>query len=138
MEAGPNAGVCNFLSKIRRAGPTMCYTRSCRACDHDLGNVIGPERRPDDTCDAATHDAVRTWVFWVHRRVGDRLPSGLAIRGRVAIDIAVPNCRDGSPEIVVILGIQHGDQCVIDRNPRERHETRALADSHLLGSRELP
>src|SRR6476660_5243195 len=107
MEAGPDAGVCNFLSKVRHVGPMMGYTRCRRACYCDLGNVIRPEHRPDYTCDAAAQNAVRTWVFRVHRRVGDRLPSGLAIRGWVAIDIAVTNCRDGPPEIVVILGIQH-------------------------------
>src|SRR4030095_16728514 len=98
MEAGPDTSACNLLGKVRHVGPTMAYPRGCRTCYRDLGNVIGPEHCLDDTCDAAAQDAMGARVFWVHRRVGDRLPRCLTICGRVAIDIAVANGRDRPPE----------------------------------------
>src|SRR4030095_3046611 len=105
MEPGPDASVCNLLGKGRHVGPTMGNTRGRWACHRDLWNVIGTEHCLDDTCDAAAQDAVRTRVFRVRRRVGERLPRGLTLRGRVAVDIAVTDGRDGSPEVVVVLGI---------------------------------
>src|SRR4249919_3345397 len=51
-------------------------------------------------------------VFRMHRRVGDRLPRRLTVGGGVAIIIAIANCRNRSPEVVVVLGIQHGDDRV--------------------------
>ena len=42
----------------------------------------------------------------MHQRVGERLASRNAICRRIAVNIAVANCRDGSPEIVMVFGIQ--------------------------------
>lgn len=86
----------------------MGYTRSCRACYYDLGNVIGLEHRPDDTRDAAAHDAVRTWVFWVHWRVGDRLPRGLAVAGLPSISpLRIARTAKAEGARLVVCGHSH-------------------------------
>src|SRR5882672_5684851 len=105
MEAGPDASVCNFFGIGRHVGPTVGYTRCRRAGRRDLGDVEGSERRLDDTRDAATQDAMRARVFRMHRRWRDRLPGCLTIGIRIAVDIPVANCRDRSPEVVMVLGI---------------------------------
>ena len=63
----------------------------------------------------------------MHQRVGERLPSRNAICRRIAVNIAVANCRDGSPEILMVFGIQHRDQCVVEG----RHRTGSAADQDL-------
>ena len=125
MEASPDAGICHLFGKHRHVRPTVGYARGRWTCYSNLRNLLCSESCPDDACDGAAEDAMRAWVFRVHRRVSDRLPSCITFGGRVGIDIAIANCRDRSPEIVVVLGIEHGDQCVVDRNRRERHKARS-------------
>src|SRR5260370_3729736 len=98
---------------------------------------ISSERRLDDTCDGPAQNAMRARVFRVHRCVGDRLAGWLTIGGRVAIDIAVANCRDRPPEVVVVLGVQYSDERVVEAKRHERHEARAVDDTHLLCGHEL-
>src|ERR1700747_2009644 len=103
MEAAPDACISSLLSKRRDVGPAVRDTWGRRACHGDLRNLIGSERRLDDTGDGAALDAMRARVFRVHRRVGDRLPGCVTISGRIAIDIAIANGCDRSPKIVVVL-----------------------------------
>ena len=111
--------------------------RGRRACYCDLGNIASSECGGDHSCDATGQDAMSARVFGVHRRLGEGLPGRLAIRRRISVGIAVANGGDGSPEIIMVFGIQHRDQCVVERNSPERHESRALADIHLLSDCEL-
>src|SRR5262249_41835277 len=55
----------------------------------------------------------------------------------VVIDIAVANGSDRAPELVVIFGIEYGDERVVKPNRHERHEPRAVDDTHLLCGHEL-
>src|SRR5258708_37565273 len=103
MEAGPDASICNLFGKGCHVGPTMDDAGGRRACQRDLGDVLASQDRLDDGCDAAALDAMRARVLRMHRCVGERLPSCFTIGGRVAIDIAVANCRDWPPEIVMVL-----------------------------------
>src|SRR5215813_4295909 len=80
---------------------------------------------------------MRTRVLRVHRRGVDRLPRWIAISIRVAINVAVANCCDWPPEIVIVFGVEHSDERVVKPNRDERHEPRAVLDTHLLGGREL-
>src|SRR6266849_1157575 len=137
MEAGPDASICNLFGKGCHVGPTVGDAGCRRACNRDLGDLSGPKNRLDDTRDAAALDAMRARVFRVHRRVGDRLPGCHNIRGRVAIDIAVTNCRDRPPEVVMVLGVQYGDDRVVEPDRLERHEARTVDDTHLLCDHEL-
>src|SRR5437870_3419851 len=100
MEAGPDASICNLFGESRHVGPAVDYAGCRRASHCDFGDVHGSERRLDNTCDGAAKDAMRARVFRVHRRVVDRLPSSLTVSGRVAINIAIANCRDWPPEVV--------------------------------------
>ena len=61
---------------------------------------------------------MRARVFRVHRRVVDWLPTRLTISGRIAINIAVSNCRDWPPEIVMVLGVEHSDKRLVETNRR--------------------
>src|SRR5450631_2033585 len=137
MEAGPDASICNLFGKGRHVGPTVGYAGCRRACQRDLGDVLASQHHLDDGCDAAALDAMRARVFRMHRRVGDRLPGCLTIGGRVAMDIAVANCGDRPPEVVMILGVQHSDNCVVEPNRHECHKPRAVDDTHLLCDHEL-
>src|SRR5229473_5716817 len=137
MESGPDASICDLFGKGRHVGPTVGYARCRRAGYGDLRDVYGSEYRLDDTRDAAALDAMRARIFGVHRGVGDRLPGCVTISGRVAIRIAVTNRRDRPPEVVMVLGVQHGDDRVAEPNRHQRHEPRAVDDAHLLCGHEL-
>ena len=110
---------------------------SRRVCQCDLGEVLGSEHRLDDAGYGAALDAMRARIFRVHRRGADRLPGCVTISGRVAINIAVANGRNRSPEVVMVLGVQYRDDRVVQANDRERHEARAVCDIHLLCGHEL-
>src|ERR1700730_15482267 len=80
-----------------------------------------------------------TLPLWMQcaQSVGDRLPGRLTISSRVAVDIAIADGRDRPPEIVMVLGVQHGDGRIRDPDRHQRHEPRAVDDAHLLGDHEL-
>src|SRR5258705_5232182 len=137
METGPDASICDLFGKGRHVGPTVSDAGCSWAGRRDLGNVRGSERLLDDTRNGAAQDAMRTRVFRVHRRSAYWLPGCLTIRGRVAIDITVANGRDRPPEVVMVLGVQHSNECIIEPKRHERHETRAVHDAHLLCGDEL-
>src|SRR5215475_5162298 len=113
MEAGPDASTCNLFGKSGQVGPAVGYAGGRRAGRRDLRNVVGPKYRSDNTRDGAALDTMCAGVFRMHRRGSDRLPGRLKIGPWVAIDIGVANCRDGPPEVVVVLGIQHSDDRVV-------------------------
>src|SRR5712691_1540219 len=137
MEARPYASICNFVDKHRHIRPMVGYTGSCWTCHRDIRNVVGSECSLDDTSYAATQNAMGTRILRVHRCLGERLPGWLAICSWIAVDVAIANGGDGTPEPVVVLGIQYRDQCIIDRESCDRHKSRALKDVHPLGHREL-
>src|SRR5579863_9484037 len=76
-------------------------------------------------------------VLRVHRRIVEWLPSCLAICIRVGINIAVANCRDWPPKVVMVLGVEYSDIRVIEANRHQRHKPRAVADTHLLRGHKL-
>src|SRR5262245_54299078 len=80
---------------------------------------------------------MRARVFRVHRRVVDWLPSRLAFRDIVAINIAVTDGSDWAPEVVMVLGVEHGYERVVKGDRRERHKARAVLDTHLFCGYEL-
>src|SRR5712671_3368260 len=137
MESAPDACICNLFCKGRHIGPTAGNAGKNGAVHSDLGNVHASEYRLDYTGDRTGLDTVGAWVFRVHRRGEDRLPGCLTIGGRVAVDIAVANGRDRPPEAVMVFRVQHGDDRVVNRKRNERHETRAVEDTHLLCGHKL-
>ena len=52
MEAGPDASICDLVGKDYQVGPAVGYAGCRRARYRDLGDVLGSERRLDDTRDA--------------------------------------------------------------------------------------
>src|ERR1700740_69037 len=105
MEAGPDAGIGNLFGKGGHAGPTVRDAGSRRTGQRDLGDVHGSECGLDNTRDAAALDAMRTRIFRVHWRGGNRLPGCVTLGGWVAIDIAVADGRARPPEGVHRLGV---------------------------------
>src|SRR5882757_6784978 len=138
MEAGPYASVCNLVGKRRHVRPVVGYTGSCWTCHRDIRNIVGSECSLDDTSNAAAQNAMGTRILRVQRCLAEWLPGWLSICRWIAVDIAIANGCDGAPQLVVVLGIQYRDQCIIQRDSRDRHESRALNDVHLLGDCELP
>ena len=70
-------------------------------------------------------------------RIVDGLPRRVELGGRIVIGIAVPDRRDRAPELIVILGIEDGDERVGDRCGDQRHEPCAVDELHLLRSNQL-
>src|SRR4029077_18307826 len=137
MEAGPDASIRNFIGKGRHVGKAVGHAGCCGARYRDLRNVLGSERRLNDARDGATEDAMRARVLRVHRRIVDRLPSRFAFRDVVAVNITITDGSDWAPEVVMVLGVEHGYEPVVEANRRERHKPRAVADTHLFGGYEL-
>src|ERR1700704_6015349 len=67
-------------------------------------------------------------------RSAARLPH---YRCPVAINIAVANCRDRPPKIVMVFGIQYSDERVVETKRHDCHEACAVDDTHLLYGHEL-
>src|SRR4051812_34613569 len=99
MEASPDSRICDLVRKRRHVGPTVGNAGCRRAGRCDLGNVYGSERSPNDTRDGAAQDAVRTWIFRMHRSGSDWLPDGLTICRGIAVYVTVADGRDGTPEV---------------------------------------
>src|SRR5215471_231324 len=137
MEAGPDTSIRNLIGKGRHVGKAMGHAGCSSACYRDLRNVLSSERRLNDARDGATKDAVCARVFGVHRRVIDRLPSRLAFRDVIAVNIAVTDGSDRSPEVVMVLGVEHSYERVVEADSRERHKPRAVTDTHLFCGYEL-
>src|SRR6266478_8015266 len=137
MEAGPNASIGNLFGKGRHIGPAVRYAGCRPAGNRNLGDVRGSECRRDDTRGGAAKNAMRTRIFRVHRRVVDRLPSRLKVSGWVAIDIAVANRCDRPPKVVMVFGVEHGNERIVEPKRHERHEPGAVDDAHLLCRHEL-
>src|SRR5262247_3627931 len=92
METGPDTSVGNFFGIGPHVSKSVRHAGRCRARHRDFGDVPASELRLDDTRDSAALDAMRAGIFGVHRRVGDWLPSCLAVRSRVAVSVAVADC----------------------------------------------
>src|SRR5436190_24285089 len=104
------------------------HTGRCWTCHRDIRNVVGSEYSLDDTSYAAAQNAMGARILRVHRCLGKRLPCWLAICSWIAVDIGIAYGCDGAPELVVVLGIQYRDQCVIDLDSCDRHKSCALND----------
>jgi len=126
-----------FLGHGPQVGPAMGDAWRRRAGHSDLGDVSGAEQSLDDSRQRGAADAVRTRVFRMHRGVVDRLPSRLRGYRRIAAQIAVSNCGDGPPEVIMILAIHHGDVGVCFRHGDECHKSCAIHDVHFPGHDQL-
>ena len=71
-----------------------------------------------------------TWIFRMHRRWANRLPSGITFGGRIAVEIAVANGGDRPPELIFILRVEHGNKCI---GSRDRPDANRRALSMTLG-----
>src|SRR5712672_1881718 len=112
MEARPDPRTRDLVRKGLHVGPAPGHAGRRWTRDPNLRDICGPEHRSHHPGDAATLYAMRAGILRVHRRIGDRLPSRLAVGSGVAIDIAVADRRDRSPEIILVLGVQHRDDRV--------------------------
>src|SRR6516165_2856633 len=116
MEAGPNTSIRHLVGKGCHVLPATSDPGGSRAGDRNLRDVLAPERRFDDTRESTAHDTMCAWILGVHRGVIDRLPGCFTVSSRIVINIAIANCSDRSPEIVMVLGIENGDVSVVEAN----------------------
>ena len=64
---------------------------------------------------------MRAGILGMHRRVDERRPARIA---RVAV--GVTNGRDRTPEVVGVLGVEHGDQPIVHGHGRHRQQARVV------------
>ena len=105
MEAGPDARIGNLIGIGLHVGKSARYSGGRGACHRDLRDVVASEHRLDDPCHRTALDAMGAGLFRVHRRIGNGLPGRITIGGRIAIDVAIANCRNRSPEVVMVLRV---------------------------------
>ena len=74
----------------------------------------------------------------MHRCCIDRLPGGVALRGGITVDVAVTYCRNRTPELVFVLGVEDSDHSVRRRERKERHKACAVQQVHVLCDDNLP
>src|SRR5215813_4873086 len=137
MKSGPDASIRNLVGKSRHVGPAVAHVGCGGAGHRDLGYFCGSEHRLDDTRDGPAEDTVRARILRMHRRIIDWLPSRLTVGSRVVVDIAVANSGNRPPKVVMVLGVEHRDQRLVEPNRDQRHEPRAVADIHLLCRHEI-
>src|SRR6516162_10555535 len=119
MEARPDPRVRNLFGKGPHFGPAVGYAGRRPAGHRNLGDICSSEHRLDDSRYGAAEDAMRARIFRVHRRVVDRLPGRLAIGARVAVNIAIANWRDWSPDVVMVIGIDRSNYRVVEADRYE-------------------
>ena len=90
----------------------------------ELGHRAAAQLGLQHGADGAGQDAVRARVLRVHRRVDQRRPAGIGLGGVVAVELAVADGGDRAPEVVGVLGIEHGDQRFVHRLRRGGVEAR--------------
>lgn len=114
MHAIANACFGDFPDEVVDTGPGAHHPRG-------LGTRAAQSRRravPDfglqHSADGGGDDAVGAGILGVRRCVDERHPRGIALRGVVAVQVAIADRGDRSPEAVVVLGVEHRDQRVVD------------------------
>ena len=113
MEAGPDTSIGNLIGKCCHVGKAVGHARCSSARYCDLGNVLGSGRGLYDARDGAAEDAMRARIFRVHWRIVGRLPSCLAFREVIAVNITIPDGSDWAPEVVMVLGVEHSYERVV-------------------------
>src|SRR3954453_13106118 len=73
----------------------------------------------------------------MHRCVIDRLPGCIPLGVRVAIEVATPDRGERTPEIVVILCIEHRHERIVSGDSDQSHEASAINEIELLGGGQL-
>src|SRR5215470_4795051 len=137
MEAGPDASIRNLVGKGRHVGPTVDQAGCGGAGHRDLGDFRGSEHRLHDTRNGAAEDTMRARILRMHRRIINWLPSRLTLGSRVVVDITVANSSNRPPKVVMVFGVEHRDQRLVEPNRHQRHEPRAVVDIHLLRRHEI-
>ena len=122
MEASVNASVGNLLGERLQVCEAMGNSRRRRHSDRDLGYITSADDSFDNGRDRCAYDAVRAGILWVHWRHVNRLPRWHPLRFWIAINISITNCRNRTPEIVVIFRLVHRLDSVRLCNRNHRHE----------------
>ena len=85
VEAGPDARFGNFVGESSYVRPMVDNARRSRTLDRNIRNLRRAERRLHDAGEAGAFDAMRTWIFRMHGRDIDRLPTSVALGGRIVV-----------------------------------------------------
>src|SRR5438105_1475954 len=109
MHTCPDARIAHFCDVILNASPRPRYTRSGWACHRYWADRSTAEFRFQNRGNSRCRNAMRTWIFGMQWSVYERHPCGIAARRMTAIDIAIADCCNWTPEIVNILGVEDGN-----------------------------
>src|SRR5256885_2051174 len=66
-----------------------------------------------------------------------RLPGRNRLRRRIVVDVTVADRGDRAPELILVLGIEHGDVRIRLSGGHYRHESRAVDHRHVLAGDDL-
>ena len=132
VEARPDAGLRHLVGVSANIGPSMGHPRRGRTRHDDLRYVGCAQQCLHDGRQGGAADAMGAWIFGMHGCVVDRLPGRIALGCGIAIDVAIANGCNRTPELVVILCVHHRDIGIGQRHRGERHEARAVEKPQLL------
>src|SRR6516164_7329537 len=59
-------------------------------------------------------------ILRMHRRIINWLPSRLTLGSRVVVDITVANSSNRPPKVVMVFGVEHRDQRLVEPNRHQR------------------
>src|SRR4051794_34566604 len=105
MNATPNPYQCGFVDD---RGEVVELPRDLRVCAIRHGYARAgawTKHRLEHARCYTSEDARLRWILGMHRRRVQRRPRGIAFGRIVAIEIAVTDCRDRPPAVVVELCI---------------------------------
>src|SRR3984885_12109070 len=137
VKSGNDARFGNLLVEGVEVSEPMRHSRHRRRGQCDLRYFVSAE----DCCNCAGFgarpNAMGTWIFGMRWCDIDRLPGRYALRRGIAVDIAIANGGNRSPERVVELCVEDGDQRVHLSDRDKRHEACRVNHGHVLRDRDL-
>ena len=120
------------LEKAEFAHNTWCG----RASERELPELVADDI-PEYRRDRSGNDAMCARILWMHRSIAEWQPRFVSRRRRILRDIRVTNCRNRSPEIVMVFRVEHRNGSIIAGDRRKCEEASAIYDIHALSERGL-
>src|SRR5690349_8713322 len=109
MHARPDARIAHVGDVILNAIPSPRYARRGWACHHYRSDRSTAEFGFQNRSNSRCRNTMRTWIFGMHWSVYEWHPCVVAARRWVAINIAIADCGNRTPEFVSVLGVEYGN-----------------------------
>jgi len=122
-------GVDYLVLGLREAGEKACLLRGVRvSCRHLEIQQITPEEKSQHMGDSTTGGRMSGRVFREIGRVDEWLPIGIEYGVSIAVLIAEPNRRDGSPKVIEVFALPAGDLRIGEGGLSERIHASRVAN----------